>query len=157
MNEEKMTPSILQGKKQGEQNRQAPFNPPHLPNGANVTDSEKENTGNKGPKQSTNSKDVGTQEIQMLPMNKTKEDADGNHIESFEPLSNFFQRELLESTTILNESTRQLHALNKSLLKEPESEFQKIDMWNAQEARNNMNTIAKLIQTKVNFVKALKK
>lgn len=94
--------------------------------------------------------------IQKQQENKMIEDKKENQIESYEAQLNYFQKELLESTSVLNESMKQLVEQNKLMLKQPDSEMRKVDMYNIEQARHNMNTIAKLIQTKINFIKVLK-
>jgi hypothetical protein len=58
--------------------------------------------------------------------------------------------------SVLNESTKLLHTQTKRLLKEPDSPYRVVDSFSITQARRNMNTVAKLIQTKINFVKVLK-
>ena len=84
------------------------------------------------------------------------QDTSENQIDSYAPAYAFFQKEFLESTNVLNESVRQLHSQNISLLKQPESDVRKVDIYSIEQARHNINAIAKLIQTKVNFIKVMK-
>jgi hypothetical protein len=80
-----------------------------------------------------------------------------NPIASYEPVNETLLREFSVEMNVLTESTQLLHGQTKELLKQPENpEFRKIDSYNVEMARSNMNTIAKLIQTKINFAKLLK-
>lgn len=94
----------------------------------------------------------------MVLKNKTKEGALENPTESYEPLQTTFQREISQSTHYLNDSVRLLHTQTTSLLKSPvgDESIRKVDTFNIDQARQNMNTLAKLIQTKVNLYKLLK-
>lgn len=97
-----------------------------------------------------------TKTIQMVQKNKMLDDKNESQIDSFEPLQNFMHRELLQANSLINESATLLHGQTKRLL-EQESDVRNPSEWNIGVARQNMETIAKLIQTKVNFIKAVRK
>lgn len=94
--------------------------------------------------------------IQERRPNKTNDVTSENPIDSYVPLNGTLLEEFSTELRVLSESTELLHGQTKELLKKPDSEARKIDHYNIEQARANMNTIAKLIQTKINFAKVLK-
>lgn len=95
--------------------------------------------------------------IQKRDLNSSPEGLKESPTGSYEPVNETLLREFSVDLNVLTESTRLLHGQTKELLMPPEnSEFRKIDSYNVEMARSNMNTIAKLIQTKINFAKLLR-
>ena len=76
-------------------------------------------------------------------------------VESYDLPLETMRTEFLESMNTLNASTKQLQSLNESLMNE--TEFKKPGFAEMQVVRDNAETIARLIQVKVNFVKTLRK
>ena len=98
----------------------------------------------------------GMREIQMLQTKSISKDKNESHIDSYEPAFEIFQKEYSESNNYLNESVKLLHDQTKQLLKVDSPEVRKVDAYNMEQARANINALAKVIQTKINFIKALK-
>lgn len=98
-------------------------------------------------------------DIKMIPVrdqNNLPEGTKESRTESYEPVNATLLREFSAELNVLTESTKLLHGQTKELLQPPgDPEFRKIDSYNLEMARSNMNTIAKLIQTKINFAKLL--
>lgn len=93
--------------------------------------------------------------IQTAPQNNVLEGIIENPVESYDLPLETMRTEFLGSMSILNESTKQLQSLNESLMKQ--DEFKKPGFSEMHIVRENAETIARLIQVKVNFVKTLKK
>lgn len=128
-----------------------------LKNPENKDESEKKGNYLGEEIQSTKNKETCTKEIQMLPRNNVNEDTSASQIESYEPQQGFMQRELLQSTSLINESMTLLHSQTKKLLVKDSPEIRTASDWDIAQARLNMETLAKLVQTKVNFIKVMKK
>ena len=105
---------------------------------------------------STEEQEIDTNKTPMVQQNKTPEGSEESHTESFGQLPDFLKKDLLESMNVLNESVTLLHSQTKRLLKEPESEVRTVPEANLERAREIMATTAHLIQTKVNYIKALR-
>jgi len=102
-------------------------------------------------------KEGTSEEIPMLPKSNANADTSANQIESYEPQRNFLERELSTSTSLINESLQLLHSQTRRVLIKDDPEVRQPTEYDVIQARENMNTMARLIQTKVNFIKALKK
>lgn len=93
--------------------------------------------------------------IQTALQNNVHEGIIESPVESYDLPLETMRTEFLESMNTLNASTKQLQSLNESLMKE--TEFKKPGFAEMQVVRDNAETIARLIQVKVNFVKTLRK
>lgn len=91
---------------------------------------------------------------QGLSPEQAKDSTKNNQVAFYAGQIDFLERETLVSTDILNESTKLLHSQTKSILGES-SIFQKKNIYRLYQARQNMNTVARLIQVKVNMFKAI--
>ena len=93
--------------------------------------------------------------IQTALQNNVHEGIIESPVESYDLPLETMRTEFLESMNTLNASTKQLQSLNESLMNE--TEFKKPGFSEMQVVRDNAETIARLIQVKVNFVKTLRK
>lgn len=93
--------------------------------------------------------------IQTALQNNVHEGIIESPVESYDLPLETMRTEFLESMNTLNASTKQLQSLNESLMNE--TEFKKPGFAEMQVVRDNAETIARLIQVKVNFVKTLRK
>jgi len=130
--------------------------------GANTTNTgtkrtkEEPNTDEEIERSTMSNNDRATQEIQMLPTNKTPEGNSANPIVSFEPASETMSKAFSDSMSILSESAKLLHEQNKYLLKSENPDVKKPGITEIEIARMNADTIARLVQVKVNMVKAVR-
>lgn len=108
------------------------------------------------PNELTNNKEKDTNSIPMVRGNSSPEGTNESPIDSFVPLQSFLHQELLQANSLINESTTLLHGQTKRLL-EQESDVRSPSEWAISLARQNMETMAKMIQTKVNFIKAVRR
>ena len=116
--------------------------PESLPTGQKLSEQDLKNTMTMIPTQ--------------LP-NKTKDDSVVSPAELYEQQRSFFHKELLESTSVLNESITLLSARIKQSFAPPDQNQKKVLVqFERYDDRANMETLAKLVQTKINFIKALK-
>lgn len=95
-------------------------------------------------------------EIPMLPVSKTSEGKSENQIDSYEPHANFLNRELSNSTTQLNDAIELLSFQNKTLLVKDQPDVRKASEYERREARMNMETMARLMQAKINLFKVFR-
>ena len=95
-------------------------------------------------------------EIQIVPRNSDYDDTSVNQIELSEKQANFFRQELSHTTSILNESIELLHGSTVKMLKKENPEVRQPSQEDIIQARLNMETVAKMIQTKINYVKVFK-
>jgi hypothetical protein len=95
-----------------------------------------------------------TTQTLRVPENKGSEDTDASLTATSGQHQENFLKAALTSMNTIDASVELLHEQTKSLLKS--SEFQKPTITEVEIALRAANTIATLIQTKVNFVKVLK-
>jgi hypothetical protein len=102
-----------------------------------------------------NMQENATQKINLpSAQNSVRADMQENPIEISEQQALLYETEFSESMTILNESSALLFAQTKYLLKR--EAFRNPTASDVEVALNCMETLAKLVQTKVNFIKALR-
>lgn len=94
-------------------------------------------------------------QIQTEPENNVPAVTIESQGELYVPPSETMRTEFLDSMSILSESAKQLQSLNESLMKT--DEYKKPGMVEMHTVRENAETIARLIQVKVNFVKTLRR
>lgn len=124
-------------------------------NSENKSDSENDDSEKEKQMTSTdiNEKIITPAEVTTQESNE-KDDTHENHLAIYEPPLEILKQEFLTSSSILTESAKQLHELNKKLLKI--EEFKGPSITDMEMARQNAAIIAQLVQTKINFVKVLR-
>lgn len=100
--------------------------------------------------------DQTTENLPTLPKSNVSVVIKENPVEQLEMSPDFLQQEVLHSSKLLNESMTLLQNQTRKMLVKEDPAIRQPSEDEIIQARLNFETIAKLMQTKVNFIKALR-